>query len=67
MANEVLLVANGDLRLAANRKCWPAQKEVEDKLIAAGVREGFAPPTPPPASAAASCMASTASTQATLL
>ena len=42
MANEVLLVANGDLRLAANRKCWPAQKEVEDKLIAAIAREGFA-------------------------
>ena len=42
MAHEVLLVANGDLRLAANRKCWPAQKEVEDKLIAAIAREGFA-------------------------
>ncbi|MCA9184385.1 MAG: fucose isomerase [Planctomycetales bacterium] len=32
---EVLLVANGDLRLSANQKCWPAQKEMEDALAQA--------------------------------
>lgn len=42
MAKEVLLVANGDLRLSANRMCWPAQQEVERKLIAAVEREGCA-------------------------
>lgn len=41
MAKEILLVANGDLRLSANRVCWPAQKEVEDKLTAAIEREGY--------------------------
>ena len=35
MGKEILLVANGDLRLSANRKCWPAQQEAEDKLTAA--------------------------------
>ena len=30
-----MLVANGGLRLSANRKRRPAPKEVEDKLIAA--------------------------------
>jgi len=29
---QVLLVASGDLRLSANQKCWPAQKEMEDAL-----------------------------------
>ena len=29
---EVYLVASGDLRLSANQKCWPAQKEMEDAL-----------------------------------
>ncbi len=28
----VYLVANGDLRLSANQKCWPAQAAMEDKL-----------------------------------
>ncbi len=32
---EVLLIASGDLRLSANRLCWPAQAEVESKLAAA--------------------------------
>ncbi len=41
MGNEILLVANGDLRLSANRKCWPAQQEVEEKLTAAIEREGY--------------------------
>jgi hypothetical protein len=31
----VLLVANGDLRLAANQTCWPAQTAMEKKLTAA--------------------------------
>ena len=35
MANEILLVANGDLRLSANRMCWPAQRDMESKLTAA--------------------------------
>jgi hypothetical protein len=40
MGKDILLVANGDLRLAANRKCWPAQKETEDKLVAAIAKLG---------------------------
>ncbi|MGB6043221.1 MAG: fucose isomerase, partial [Pirellulales bacterium] len=32
---QVLLVANGDLRLSANQNCWPAQKEMENSLAAA--------------------------------
>ncbi len=35
MALEIQLIANGDLRLSANRVCWPAQKATEEKLIAA--------------------------------
>jgi len=38
--NEVWLVANGDLRLPANRTCWPAQKQMETALAAAFAREG---------------------------
>jgi len=34
-AKEVLLVTSGDLRLAANQTCWPAQHEMEQKLTAA--------------------------------
>ena len=33
--NDVLLVANGDLRLSANQKCWPAQAAMEQSLAAA--------------------------------
>ena len=29
---EVLLVANGDLRLSANQNCWPAQHAMEQAL-----------------------------------
>ncbi len=29
---DVMLVANGDLRLSANQKCWPAQQEMEAAL-----------------------------------
>lgn len=32
---EVLLVANGDLRLSANQKCWQAQQEMEQALTRA--------------------------------
>ncbi len=35
MATEILLVANGDLRLSANRMCWQAQQEMEARLTAA--------------------------------
>jgi hypothetical protein len=35
MASPVYLVANGDLRLSANRKCWPAQEAAERAVIAA--------------------------------
>ncbi len=40
MPKEILLVANGDLRLSANRKCWPAQQEAETKLTAAIAKLG---------------------------
>ena len=40
-ANEVLLITSGDLRLAANRECWAAQREMEEKLTAAFARKGF--------------------------
>ncbi len=33
--NTVTLIANGDLRLSANQKCWPAQKLVEDSIVKA--------------------------------
>ncbi len=38
---EVLLIANGDLRLAANQKCWPAQHEMEQALGRAIGDAGF--------------------------
>jgi L-fucose isomerase-like protein len=40
-ADEVLLVTSGDLRLGANQVCWPAQKDVEDRLTAAFAEKGF--------------------------
>ncbi|MGA9062959.1 MAG: fucose isomerase [Terracidiphilus sp.] len=39
-ANEVLLVTSGDLRLSANQVCWPAQRDMEEKLTAAFARNG---------------------------
>jgi hypothetical protein len=39
-ANEILLVTSGDLRLAANQVCWPAQKEMETALTAAFAKQG---------------------------
>jgi len=32
MAESVILIANGDLRLAANQKCWPAQARAEEAV-----------------------------------
>ena len=29
MTDDILLVASGDLRLSANRVCWPAQQQLE--------------------------------------
>jgi hypothetical protein len=40
-ANEVLLVTSGDLRLSANQVCWPAQREMEEKLTAAFAQKGY--------------------------
>ncbi len=42
MPEPVILVANGDLRLSANQKCWPAQSRVEESVMAAIRSEGFA-------------------------
>ncbi len=39
--NQVLLVANGDLRLSANQKCWAAQAEMEAELAKAVAESGF--------------------------
>jgi hypothetical protein len=38
---QVQLLANGDLRLTANQRCWPAQREMERRLIQAIEAEGF--------------------------
>lgn len=40
-AKEVILIASGDLRLSANRVCWPAQKEMEKKITDAIKKEGW--------------------------
>jgi hypothetical protein len=37
----VQLIANGDLRLSANQKCWPAQEAMEAQLAAAIKAQGF--------------------------
>ena len=39
-ADEALLITSGDLRLAANQMCWPAQRAMEEKLTAAFARQG---------------------------
>ena len=38
----IQLIANGDLRLSANQKCWAAQDAMEKALSAAIEEEGFA-------------------------
>ena len=40
MMREAYLVASGDLRLAANQTCWPAQAEMEARVMDAFAREG---------------------------
>jgi hypothetical protein len=40
-AKDVLLVANGDLRLSANQKCWPAQQQMEQELGKAVAEAGY--------------------------
>jgi hypothetical protein len=40
-ARTVQLIANGDLRLSANQRCWPAQHEMEQSLIRAIEAEGY--------------------------
>src|SRR5216110_1001671 len=37
----IQLIANGDLRLSANRVCWEAQQKMEQALSAAVAEEGF--------------------------
>ena len=39
--NEILLVTSGDLRQSANQICWPAQREMEEKLTGAFAQKGF--------------------------
>ncbi|MCS7024899.1 MAG: fucose isomerase [Bryobacteraceae bacterium] len=38
---EIILIANGDLRLSANRMCWPAQQQAESAVIAAIEKLGY--------------------------
>src|ERR1041385_126485 len=40
MPETVVVIANGDLRLAANQKCWPAQAKAEEAVMQAIRREG---------------------------
>src|SRR5579875_2818894 len=41
MSNTVILIASGDLRLSANRVCWPAQEQVENSITRAIQNLGF--------------------------
>src|SRR5215207_1888836 len=38
---QLYLLANGDLRLSANQKCWPEQARVEGIVIGAIAAEGW--------------------------
>ena len=40
-SNEAILVASGDSRLSANQVCWPAQADMETRVIAAFAQEGI--------------------------
>ncbi len=40
-ANEILLIASGDLRQSANKICWPAQAQLEKQLTEAFEAEGM--------------------------
>jgi hypothetical protein len=41
MAEPVVLIASGDLRLSANQKCWPAQQRMEE-IVMGAVRDAGA-------------------------
>ena len=41
MPKEVILIASGDRRPAANQVCWPAQEKAEQAVIAAVQAQGF--------------------------
>src|ERR1700722_11570607 len=38
---QIQLIANGDLRLSANRKCWPEQARMEEALRNAVAEAGY--------------------------
>ncbi len=40
-SKQVLLVSSGDLRISANRQCWPAQAEMEEALGRAVKEQGY--------------------------
>jgi len=40
-SDEIILVASGDLRQSANEVCWPAQAELERRLVEVFAAEGF--------------------------
>src|SRR5690348_16522212 len=40
MSERIYLIANGDLRLSANRNCWAAQQKAEQAVMEAIRREG---------------------------
>jgi hypothetical protein len=40
MPETVVIIANGDLRLSANQRCWPAQVQTEESVMKAVRREG---------------------------
>ncbi|HAM71358.1 MAG TPA: fucose isomerase [Verrucomicrobiales bacterium] len=40
-SKQAVLIANGDLRPAANQKCWPAQSRMEQALARAFRKEGW--------------------------
>src|ERR1035438_4985715 len=40
VSDVIYLVANGDLRLSANRQCWAAQDQAEQAIMQAIRREG---------------------------
>jgi hypothetical protein len=40
-ANTAILIASGDLRQSANEVCWPAQADMEQRIISAFANEGI--------------------------
>src|SRR3954463_14939175 len=40
MPETVIVIANGDLRLSANQRCWPAQAKAEEAVMNAIRQEG---------------------------